>query len=136
MFTSEPSAKVTSKVYEPSLLLCDDMYSMFSTPTTCCSIGAATVSATIWALAPGYVAVTRTVGGVTSGYWAIGRRAAAIPPSRTMTREITQARTGRSMKKRASITLYLSAAGSPGFAIEDLSEDFDTLNVPLLSLTC
>ena len=25
MFTSVPSAKVTSRVYEPSLLLCDDM---------------------------------------------------------------------------------------------------------------
>src|ERR1700722_12021133 len=32
----------------------------------------------------------------------MGRRAAAIAPSRTMTMEITQARTGRSMKKRAS----------------------------------
>ncbi len=53
MFTSVPSANVTSRVYEPSLLLFDDMYSMPSTPTTCCSIGAATVSATTWALAPG-----------------------------------------------------------------------------------
>ena len=53
MFTSVPSSNVTSRVYEPSLLLCDDMYSMFSTPLTCCSIGAATVSATTWALAPG-----------------------------------------------------------------------------------
>ena len=53
MFRSVPSSKVTSRVYEPSLLLCDDMYSMFSTPLTCCSIGAATVSATTWALAPG-----------------------------------------------------------------------------------
>src|SRR2546421_12042254 len=38
-----------------------------------------------------------------SGYWAIGRRAAAMAPSRMMTREITQARTGRSMKKRANM---------------------------------
>ena len=53
MLRSVPSSKVTSRVYEPSLLLCDDMYSMFSTPLTCCSIGAATVSATTWALAPG-----------------------------------------------------------------------------------
>ena len=28
MLTSVPSSKVTSRVYEPSLLLCDDMYSM------------------------------------------------------------------------------------------------------------
>ena len=53
MLTSVPISNVTSRVYEPSLLLCDDMYSIFSTPLTCCSIGAATVSATTWALAPG-----------------------------------------------------------------------------------
>ena len=41
------------RLYEPSLVHCDDMYIMFSTPLTCCSIGAATVSATTWALAPG-----------------------------------------------------------------------------------
>src|SRR5260370_28530771 len=105
MFTLVPSSKVTSSVYEPSLLLCDDMYSMPSTPTTCCSIGAATVSATTWALAPGYLAVTWTVGGVISGYSATGRRAAAMAPSRMMTMEITQARTGRSMKKRASMAV-------------------------------
>src|SRR6266853_3648644 len=80
------------------------MYNIPSTPTTCCSIGAATVSATTWALAPGYLAVTWTVGGVISGYSATGRRAAAMAPSRMMTMEITQARTGRSMKKRASMS--------------------------------
>ena len=37
----------------PSLVHCEDMYIMPSTPLTCCSIGAATVSATTWALAPG-----------------------------------------------------------------------------------
>src|SRR3954447_14410114 len=54
------------------------------------------------------MAVTRTVGGVTCGYWAIGSRPAAMPPSRTMTIEMTHARTGRSMKKRASTTGLLS----------------------------
>jgi hypothetical protein len=34
VFTSEPSPKVTSRAYEPSLLLCDDIYSMFSSPTS------------------------------------------------------------------------------------------------------
>ena len=53
MFRSTPSLKVTVSVYVPSLVHCDDMYIMFSTPLTCCSIGAATVSATTWALAPG-----------------------------------------------------------------------------------
>ena len=50
---STPSLKVTVRLYEPSLLDCDDMYIIFSTPLICCSIGAATVSATTWALAPG-----------------------------------------------------------------------------------
>ena len=48
------------------------MYIMFSTPLTCCSIGAAIVSATTWALAPGYWQVTFTVGGAIGGYIAIG----------------------------------------------------------------
>src|SRR5262249_57577615 len=51
--TSVPISKVTSRVYEPSLLLCDVMYIIFSTPLTCCSMGAATVSATTLASAPG-----------------------------------------------------------------------------------
>src|SRR6516162_4166965 len=95
-------SKVTARVYEPSLPICEDMYSMFSTPLTCCSIGAATVSATTWALAPGNWQATWMVGGVISGYWAIGRLTADISPTRTMTIEMTQAKTGRSMKKRAS----------------------------------
>src|SRR5262249_48970770 len=40
-----------------------------------------------------------------SGYSAIGKKPAAIAPSKTMTIEITQARTGRSMKKRANMVL-------------------------------
>ena len=44
MFRSVPTSKVTVRLYEPSLLLCDDMYIMLSTPLTCCSMGAATVS--------------------------------------------------------------------------------------------
>ena len=46
---------------------------MSSTPLICCSMGAATVSEMVWADAPGYCAVTTTVGGTTSGYSAIGR---------------------------------------------------------------
>jgi len=46
---------------------------MFSTPLTCCSIGSATVSIKVRALAPGYRVATCTVGGTTSGYCAIGR---------------------------------------------------------------
>src|SRR5439155_21984911 len=73
VFTSVPSAKVTSRVYEPSLPDCEDMYSMPSTPTTCCSMGAATVSATTWELAPGNEADTSTVGGAIGGYCGTGK---------------------------------------------------------------
>ncbi len=53
VFKLVPTSNVTVSEYEPSLPICEDMYSMPSTPLTCCSIGAATVSATTWALAPG-----------------------------------------------------------------------------------
>src|SRR5437588_10309725 len=49
------------------------------------------------------MAVTRTVGGVICGYCAIGSSSAAMAPSSTITIEMTHARTGRSMKKRASM---------------------------------
>jgi hypothetical protein len=44
---------VTIRLYDPSLPHELDMYSIFSTPLTCDSIGAAMVLATTWALAPG-----------------------------------------------------------------------------------
>src|SRR5271155_5785186 len=103
MFTSLPIAKVTSRVYDPSLLLCDDMYSMSSTPLTCCSMGAATVSATTWALAPGYWQLTCTVGGAIGGNTANGKVNSATPPDRVMTMESTAAKIGRSMKNRENI---------------------------------
>ncbi len=53
MFKSTPFLNVTVSVYVPSLVHCDDMYIMFSTPLTCCSMGAATVSTMTRALAPG-----------------------------------------------------------------------------------
>ena len=53
MFKSVPSSNVTVSVYEPSLVHWLDMYIIFSTPFTCCSIGAATLSATTSAFAPG-----------------------------------------------------------------------------------
>ena len=43
------------------------------TPLICSSSGVVTVLATTSALAPGYVAVTTTCGGVTSGSCATGR---------------------------------------------------------------
>src|SRR5206468_13133390 len=103
MLRSTPTLKVIVSVYMPSFVHCDDIYIMPSTPLTCCSIGAATVSATTCALAPGYWHVTRMVGGVICGYCAIGNRPAASAPIRTMTIEMTHASTGRSMKNRASM---------------------------------
>src|SRR6516225_2701474 len=43
------------------------------------------------------------VGGVMSGYCAMGRLTTAMRPASTMTIEMTHAKTGRSMKKRANI---------------------------------
>jgi len=71
---------------------------MFSTPLTCCSMGAATVSATTLALAPGYVVETCTVGGVISGYWATGSTNSDTMPAIVITIESTAAKIGRSMK--------------------------------------
>src|SRR5437016_2677551 len=74
------------------------MCSMSSTPLTCCSIGSATVSITVFALAPGYRVVTWTVGGTTSGYWATASRNRLTPPIRIIRIAMTLERTGRSMK--------------------------------------
>src|ERR1700719_3871511 len=79
------------------------MYIMFSTPLTCCSMGAATVSATTCALAPGYTAETSTVGGVISGYCVTGSVNSAIPPASVITMESTEAKIGRSIKKRENM---------------------------------
>src|SRR3954447_20371142 len=73
---------------------------MPSTPLTCCSIGAATVSETTWALAPGYLQLTVTEGGAIWGYWASGRLNRAMPPASVMTIDRTAAKIGRSMKNR------------------------------------
>ena len=78
------------------------MYIMFSTPLTCCSMGAAMVSATTCALAPGYWQVTDTVGGAIWGNMAIGKARSASPPASVITIDRTEAKIGRSMKKRVN----------------------------------
>src|SRR5436190_3927997 len=95
----KPGLKVTVRLYAPSLVHCEDMYIMPSTPLTCASMGAATVSRTVTALAPGYRAVTCTVGGVTLGYCSTGNVRQATIPARTRTIDRTEAKIGRSMKK-------------------------------------
>src|SRR6516162_3152751 len=72
---------------------------MSSTPLISCSSGVATVWATVSADAPGYDAVTRTVGGTISGYWATGRIASAPKPNAVTKMLSTAAKRGRSMKK-------------------------------------
>src|SRR5437764_14659396 len=91
---------------------------MFSTPLICCSIGVATVAATISALAPGYWPVTLMIGGAISGYCATGSRENETAPTITKMTDTTAAKIGRSMKKcemridpPLSLRLCLGAAG-------------------------
>src|SRR5437764_13522729 len=88
------------------------MYIIPSTPFTCCSIGAATVSATTWALAPGYEAETSTVGGVMSGYCAMGKVQPAMLPASTVTIDSTEAKIGRLMKNWENTRRSLQWFGS------------------------
>ena len=93
-----PSLKVTVSVRLPSLLACDCIYSMFSTPLICSSSGEATVSAITFGLAPGYCACTTTEGGTTSGYSEIGSLKSEITPASRIRTDSTPAKIGRSMK--------------------------------------
>src|SRR5215212_5837685 len=72
---------------------------MSSTPLISSSSGVATVWAMTSAEAPGYVAVTLTVGGAISGYSETGRPNWAMPPTIRMMIDRTEAKIGRSMKK-------------------------------------
>src|SRR4030095_4406107 len=71
---------------------------MPSTPLICSSIGAATVSAITFGLAPGYCARTTTDGGTTSGYSEIGICRSAKRPETKISTDRTPAKIGRSMK--------------------------------------
>src|SRR4051812_9619591 len=76
-----------------------------------------------------------------------------MAPSRTITTEITHARTGRSMKKRASMIVFLfpltptplprpgergrgEGVGDQGFLVGNQGAAFATRAVPLCFLTC
>jgi hypothetical protein len=74
------------------------MYNIPSTPLTLFSIGAATVSDITCAFAPGYAAVTDTVGGVISGYSATGKFISVITPANIISSAITKANIGRLIK--------------------------------------
>src|SRR5438270_455962 len=107
-----PMLNVMVSEYPPSAEQVEDMYIMFSTPLTCCSIGAATVSATTWALAPGYWQLTLTVGGAIGGYIAIGSDQRARPPASVIAIDRTVAKIGRSMKKRENTGVTRSLMAS------------------------
>jgi hypothetical protein len=80
-------------------------------------MGAATVSVTTLAFAPGYEALTSTVGGAISGYCAIGRVNSAMPPARVMMIDNTEAKIGRLMKKFENTPgIYSCKTGSRGAA--------------------
>src|SRR5215203_6431418 len=70
-------------------------------PLTCVSIAVVVVCSTVSASAPIKLLVIFTVGGVMSGYCAIGNVAIAIIPTNTITIEITMAVTGRLIKVSA-----------------------------------
>src|SRR5580700_2276925 len=53
-----------------------------------------------------------TVGGTTSGYWAIGRKKTVIPPARTIKIDRTEAKIGRSIKKYENLIYRLSPANA------------------------
>ena len=82
----------------PVLVAVEVIYIMSSTPLSDSSSGTITLFITVSALAPVYVAVTRTVGGAIFGNCSIGKRARPRAPTMTMSTEITPARMGRSMK--------------------------------------
>src|SRR5690349_18104555 len=88
---------------------------MPSTPLTSCSIGVATDCSTATAEAPGYVAVTRMVGGARKGYCSKLRLRRVLSPSRTMMIEMTMATMGRRMKKLAmALALHHRGGGRLG----------------------
>lgn len=98
-----PSLNVTVRLYEPSEPDVELMYIIPSTPFTDSSMGTPTVSATVCASAPGYVALTETVGGVISGYCATGRVLTVMTPTSIISTASTVAKMSRSMKNLENI---------------------------------
>src|SRR6266850_34560 len=98
MFGSVSTSNVTTSCIVPSFAFVDCMYSMLSTPFSCCSSGAATACSIVRASAPLYVAVTVICGGTMSGNWAIGSACMATRPPSTVMMAMTMATTGRRMK--------------------------------------
>src|SRR3954468_23427893 len=85
---------------------------MPSAPLTCSSIGVVTLCSTTWALAPGNVAATCTVGGLICGYCEIGSPGKASPPASTITIDRTAAKIGRSMKNTENMLQRWDGGGA------------------------
>src|SRR3977135_1760318 len=77
---------------------------MRSTPLIASSSGVPTACARTVGFAPGYIALTVMVGGVTSGYSLIGSCVTEIIPPARITSDSTTAKIGRSIKKREKRT--------------------------------
>ena len=121
MFGSVPSLKSTiSAVLELPVEFSEYMWSMLSTPLTCCSIGVATARSMVSASAPGYIANTRTSGGAMSGNCPTGRPRMVIAPTMTIRIEMTMATIGRLMKNldmaQRSSTVVGAGFGTTGVA--------------------
>ena len=104
---SVPTSNVTVSLYVPDDEDVELIYIIPSTPFTCCSIGIPTVCAIVSALAPGYIAVTCTVGGVIEGYWSIGNTKSDTPPATRSNSDSTVAKIGRSMKNLENLMTVL-----------------------------
>ncbi len=85
----------------PAASLVEWMYKSPSMPLSFCSMIWVTVSSSVSAEAPGYLAEMVTTGGAMRGYWATGRRKREMPPASMIRMAMTHAKTGRSIKKRA-----------------------------------
>ena len=90
-----------AQVVLPSLVHGEDMYIMPSTPLTCCSIGAATASATL-ARCAGIGAIDRDVRRRDLRKLSQRQVSMAMPPARVITIDSTEAKIGRSMKNRVN----------------------------------
>ncbi len=96
-----PGANVAVMLTWPDELLDEEKYKRLSMLVSCCSMTCVTEFCTVCAEAPGKLAETVTAGGAIVGYCAIGSVRTDRNPATMMTMAMTQAKMGRSMKKRA-----------------------------------
>ena len=89
----------------PVFVAVDVRYIISSTPLRDSSRGTMTLFSTVSALAPVYVADTRTVGGAMLGNCSIGNWISPNMPSATINTEMTPASMGRSIKVFTVMTL-------------------------------